>query len=496
MRAEPFGPMKLAYHEATDLEQEKYKEYQKISSTMGQIWTNLKKFGDGTLKKILQDKVEKGYNYDDKLAGMTGHGIKRGDKPKVMEEYIKHLFSEYEKVIKYYNKNTKYDEFKPKNPLEYDPWCLDISYNEYVNKNLNTLYNNYIRLSKHVEKKFGQRCKEDWKQFSGSLKEGGKKGKGGFNRLLYYVFDKDDLEYNKIEDTVTAPNNPWNCGQRIMDILFLQKFRIANWDDVSSPIVLYESSTCKISCPGEIYISGNNNTTYTITANKFLDILIKSKNNNSSKRKLWLLIRMNTEGKIVSGDEKMDQELIKVLSQEFDNNPTNHGAKNSGKDTIQGVLKFTKIGDTKGGYENNETLLIKEKDVHAYAITGTEIKEAGGWKANLDKMFGEWYQGSGIKSKLPWKKSDQKSREKKAAAASAAANKKKEEERKKNLENEEKKIQAEAERRKKKLQNKSDELFHNETILYAQPVERHYSPMERVSRGMDKVELEDVTFKF
>jgi hypothetical protein len=48
----------------------------------------------------------------------------------------------------------------------------------------------------------------------------------------------------------------------------------------------------------------------------------------------------------------------------------------------------------------------------------------------------------------------------------------------------------------KKATKKKTSLFHNETILYAQPVERHYSPMERVSRGMDKVELEDVTFKF
>ena len=62
---------------------------------------------------------------------------------------------------------------------------------------------------------------------------------------------------------------------------------------------------------------------------------------------------------------------------------------------------------------------------------------------------------------------------------------------------EEKKKKEESRKQKiQKLQNNDKKLFHNETILYAQPVERHYSPMERVTYGMDKLELEDVTFKF
>lgn len=460
----------------TALEKTKYKEYHEVSHTMGLIWTELQKFGDGTLLKKFK-LVEKGHNYYDKLAGKM-IGKTRSDKQNVMEEYLQHLFSKINDIEK--NAPESIGLEHPK--TSYQRYCFNASYNDYVNNNIIILYNNYIRFSKQVKKTFETKLKEDWSNYEGipnspQLVNGGA-AKGDFNRLLYYVFEKDDLQYNK---EIKDPDSTWKCGQRIMNTLFLDKFRVASWADKGNPIVLYDGDICKQGgCPGEVYISGKKETFYTITAGKFLDILIEAKNYRfkTSKQQLRVLIRINMDGQIDRDPEntKMNESLRNKL-EEYKN------AKGDGnKDNIEGVLVYKIAGKGRYEYENNETLLIKEKDIASYAITRKQItKDAkeNNWKQNLDKMFKGWNKGSGFKSLV--KTSDQKSREKKKKAAD---NEKKKQDQKKTAVKEAKKGGGE------------EGLFHNETILYAQPVERHYSPMERATYGMDKLELEDITFKF
>lgn len=478
MSAEPH--VKKWKYTATEYERDLYKQYKKTSHAIGKLWGHLKKFRDGTLKNTFANQIEKGIK-----PGLNMSKAFKKDKEKLMADYLEGLFKKFTNVVENDYNNSHKEQFQPnggkegEGELEYEyvKWCKSVSYNDYINQNLFILYNNYIRLISFAKEKFKKRCKNDWNE---ALE--GKQNKDNINRLLYYVFEKDDLQYNK---EIKDPNSTWKCGQRIMNTLFLEKFRVASWADEGNPIVLYDGDICKRGgCPGEVYISEKKNTVYTITAGKFLDILIEAKNYHvkTSKQQLRVLIRMNTNGQIDRDPKNtpMNNSLLKKL-EEYKK------AKGDGnKNSIEGVLVYRILGNNRYEYENNETLLIKEKDIASYAITRKDVSQdakKNNWKQNLDKMFKGWNKGSGFKSLF--KTSDEKSRKKKKEAAD-----------KKEMKKAQDAIDAEAEQKKENLNKPNENLFHNETILYAQPVERHYSPMERATYGMDKLELEDITFKF
>lgn len=481
MSAEPH--VKKWNYTATKYERDLYKQYKKTSHAIGKLWGHLKKFRDGTLKNTFANQIEKGIK-----PGFNMTGIVNKDKEKLMAEYLKGLFDKFDDVKKNYKASHTEFEEEEEEKNQFVKWCKSVSYNDYINQNLFILYNNYIRLISFAKEKFEERCKKDWKKALNN-----EKNKDNINRLLYYVFEKDDLEYNK---DIVSPTSTWKCGQRIMNTLFLEKFRLASWADKGNPIVLYDGDICKHGgCPGEVYISEKKNTVYTITAGKFLDILIEAKNYRfrTSKQQLRVLIRMNTDGQIDMDPKNTPMNIPLRTKLNKYKNATGDGNKES----IGGVLVY-RITGNRYEYENKETLLIKEKDIASYAITRENIKEKEKnlWKENLDKMFKGWNKGSGVKSLI--KRSDQKSRKKKKEALEAKAAKAEQKKQREDQEEKEKQIQAAADKEKGKLKKGkgSDSLFHNETILYAQPVERHYSPMERATYGMDKLELEDVTFKF
>lgn len=418
----------------------KYEEYSAFSDKKHEILENIKSFfstdeSSSSIKKIFQTRIAKGNNAGKSL---TTVGV-----TKAYTNFFNKLWEKYDDLAKKCVEELKIDSPDDENKKVMK--CFNKSDVDIINANLTNLWNKYIQLWNNTTAKL--------EELIGANYDTGLR-KDIINRTLYLLFlenkcpskDKCYLSVDELNDDKTV-NKKKNYGSRIMDILKdPSRARIFNLNkhenDVVSnkpdPIIIYDKSGSSEWPDKGLYMKHKDaNITYEIEGNDVNVVL-----NNFWRR---------------HGSEKWDGSEKISLSITLDNKGmvTKSTFSTSGKNAKDLFKDPTEV-----------PLLVSENDHFGFGVAYTDDRKK--ILNDIDKSNVKTYLGNIKQSFLKditGRKNEAEKRNKKKST-------------------------------KKSKKGETAGLFHNETILYAQPVERHYSPMERATYGMDKLELEDITFKF
>tara|TARA_A100001015_G_scaffold179346_1_gene199401 strand:- start:3456 stop:5075 length:1620 start_codon:yes stop_codon:yes gene_type:complete len=444
---------------------EKFKKLQKYSKQKNKIMQKIKLFTGDDIKNNFKNKIEKGYYVTDKLKAKAV-GVKFAS-----ESYLNTLFSNlHDLQLETYKleQGNVQNETAPNKPPPVKK-CFSQSDVNFIDVNLYKIWNGYIKLWKNVSTWLNDSIAANFDSYVAKNASEATSGQNlGLNRALYLLFDEpkkcleDSPCYYNIdklaEETLTEAKN---YGRRILDILKIEKevriYDLNTENNKTDPIIIYNTSGGGYPSSG-FYMKKDGSVKYSLPNDdiviemKFKNII--GKNEKSTGGSIDLKITLNIAGMVTDieaerkggGGARLGEKLKKFPLLVSEYNHFGFGIAHINKNRTDVLLQGEDFNNVKKYLSNIGGWLAGQSESQAHATSKKRREADANRKKSLKKANTE--PGSGGSNS------------------------------------------------KKVRKNKTIRELHNETILYAQPVERHYSPMERATYGMDKLELEDVTFKF